>query len=53
MIQNQARFSIEEAREVLQWVEQVTGDNFERDPNEFQNALEVCEVLKDGIALCT
>jgi len=49
---NQARFSLEEAREVLQWIEQVTGRQFSKNPTEFDSSLEVTEALKDGETLC-
>ncbi|KAI1697749.1 calponin homology (CH) domain-containing protein [Ditylenchus destructor] len=49
---NQARFSLDEAIEVLQWIENVTCIPFPKEPTEFDSAAEVSEVLKDGVALC-
>uniref|UniRef100_A0A914CJ38 Transgelin n=1 Tax=Acrobeloides nanus TaxID=290746 RepID=A0A914CJ38_9BILA len=49
---NQARFNIDEAIEVLQWIEEVTGIQLEHDPREFQTATEVSDALKDGVMLC-
>uniref|UniRef100_A0A0N5AHM7 Transgelin n=1 Tax=Syphacia muris TaxID=451379 RepID=A0A0N5AHM7_9BILA len=51
-LQNQARFNIDEAQEVLLWMEQVTGFQFEMDPNVMQNAQDVANALKDGVQLC-
>uniref|UniRef100_A0A183VAY0 Transgelin n=1 Tax=Toxocara canis TaxID=6265 RepID=A0A183VAY0_TOXCA len=50
--QNQARFSIEEAQEVLLWIEQVTNVQFEKDPSTLETAQDVSEALKDGVQLC-
>lgn len=49
---NQARFSIEEAQEVLFWIEQVTNIQFDQDPSTFETAQHVSDALKDGIQLC-
>ncbi|VDN20733.1 unnamed protein product [Gongylonema pulchrum] len=51
-VQNQARFSIEEAQEVLFWIEQVTNVQFENDPSTFETAQHVADALKDGTQLC-
>ena len=51
-LQNQARFCIEEAQEVLQWIQDVTKIQFDKDPRDFQSADEVSESLKDGVILC-
>uniref|UniRef100_A0A7E4VBM0 Transgelin n=1 Tax=Panagrellus redivivus TaxID=6233 RepID=A0A7E4VBM0_PANRE len=48
---NLARFCIEEAREVLQWIEDVTKMRFSKSPAQFNTADEVCDALKDGILL--
>ncbi|VDK74318.1 unnamed protein product, partial [Anisakis simplex] len=50
--QNQARFSIDEAQEVLSWIEQVTNVQFPTDPLTLQSAQDVAEALKDGVQLC-
>uniref|UniRef100_A0A914XVE8 Transgelin n=1 Tax=Panagrolaimus superbus TaxID=310955 RepID=A0A914XVE8_9BILA len=49
---NQARFCIEEAQEVLQWLQDVTKSRFEKNPKDFQTAEEVSDALKDGVLLC-
>ncbi|KHJ94798.1 hypothetical protein OESDEN_05272 [Oesophagostomum dentatum] len=49
---NQARFSLEEAIEVLLWVENVTGLPYASDPTACQSAADVAELLKDGVHLC-
>ncbi|VDN60177.1 unnamed protein product [Dracunculus medinensis] len=49
---NQARFNIEEAQEVLFWIEQVTEQPFDRHPATMQTAQDVADALKDGIHLC-
>uniref|UniRef100_A0A915CXR3 Transgelin n=1 Tax=Ditylenchus dipsaci TaxID=166011 RepID=A0A915CXR3_9BILA len=49
---NQARFSLQEAQEVLQWIESVNGIAFDKEPSEFENAQEIADALKDGVALC-
>ncbi|CAD5214301.1 unnamed protein product [Bursaphelenchus xylophilus] len=49
---NQARFSIEEAREVLAWIADATGCQFEQDAAEFESDAQVSEALKDGTVLC-
>uniref|UniRef100_A0A915BCD4 Transgelin n=1 Tax=Parascaris univalens TaxID=6257 RepID=A0A915BCD4_PARUN len=49
---NQARFSIEEAQEVLLWIEQVTNVQFDKDPTTFETAQDVADALKDGVQLC-
>ncbi|VDO44285.1 unnamed protein product [Onchocerca flexuosa] len=50
--ENQARFSIEEAQEVLLWIEQVTDIRFDKDPLTFETAQDVVDALKDGTQLC-
>ncbi|KAK0394206.1 hypothetical protein QR680_000618 [Steinernema hermaphroditum] len=49
---NIARFSLEEAQEVLFWIEQVTGVQFERDPATIETSQDMSEMLKDGVQLC-
>lgn len=49
---NQARFNIEEAQEVLLWVEQVTNKRFGADPSTLKSAEQVADALKDGTQLC-
>ncbi|KAH7707249.1 calponin protein 2 [Aphelenchoides avenae] len=49
---NQARFNLDEAIEVLLWIEEATGIHFERDPRQYETATEVADVLKDGVSLC-
>ncbi|ETN86923.1 hypothetical protein NECAME_05769 [Necator americanus] len=49
---NQARFSLEEAIEVLLWVESVTQLPYACDPTTCQSAADVAELLKDGVHLC-
>ncbi|CAD5209056.1 unnamed protein product [Bursaphelenchus okinawaensis] len=49
---NQARFSIEEAREVLAWIADATGCHYEQQPSEFESDAQVSEALKDGTILC-
>ncbi|KAI6174547.1 Transgelin [Aphelenchoides bicaudatus] len=50
---NQARFSIEEAQEVLQWLTEATGIALDKDVQQFETDSEVSEALKDGVILCT
>uniref|UniRef100_A0A915PH53 Transgelin n=1 Tax=Setaria digitata TaxID=48799 RepID=A0A915PH53_9BILA len=52
IIVNQARFSIEEAQEVLFWIEQATNLQFDKDPSTFETAQDVADALKDGTLLC-
>ncbi|VDP28955.1 unnamed protein product [Heligmosomoides polygyrus] len=49
---NQARFSLEEAVEVLLWVESVTQMPYANDPATCRTAADVAELLKDGVHLC-
>uniref|UniRef100_A0AAF5PWL7 Transgelin n=3 Tax=Wuchereria bancrofti TaxID=6293 RepID=A0AAF5PWL7_WUCBA len=49
---NQARFSIEEAQEVLFWIEHATNMQFDKDPSTFETAQDVADALKDGTQLC-
>uniref|UniRef100_A0A1I7ZQM5 Calponin-homology (CH) domain-containing protein n=1 Tax=Steinernema glaseri TaxID=37863 RepID=A0A1I7ZQM5_9BILA len=49
---NIARFSLEEAQEVLLWIEQVTDVQFERDPATIENSQDMSDMLKDGVQLC-
>ncbi|KAE9415462.1 hypothetical protein Angca_004503, partial [Angiostrongylus cantonensis] len=49
---NQARFSLDEAIEVLLWVENVTQLPYSCDPTTCQNAADVADLLKDGVHLC-
>ncbi|CAJ0585711.1 unnamed protein product, partial [Mesorhabditis spiculigera] len=48
---NNARFSLEEAIEVLYWIEEATGMSFENDPAQFSTSQHVCDALKDGVML--
>ncbi|KAI6240524.1 Transgelin [Aphelenchoides fujianensis] len=50
---NQARFNIEEAQEVLQWISEVAGLPLPRSAADFENDEQVSEALKDGVILCT
>ncbi|EJD76167.1 hypothetical protein LOAG_16834 [Loa loa] len=52
LILNQARFSIEEAQEVLFWIEHATNIQFAKDPSTFETAQDVADALKDGTQLC-
>lgn len=52
LLQNQARFSIEEAQEVLFWIEHATNMQFDKDPSIFETAQDVADALKDGVLLC-
>ncbi|CAI4232520.1 unnamed protein product [Auanema sp. JU1783] len=49
---NNARFNLEEAIEVLLWVEQVSQLPYQADPTVCQSAQEVSDLLKDGVHLC-
>uniref|UniRef100_A0A914GVS3 Calponin-homology (CH) domain-containing protein n=1 Tax=Globodera rostochiensis TaxID=31243 RepID=A0A914GVS3_GLORO len=50
---NQARFSLEEALEVLLWIEQVTDIQMADPPlGQVHSSSQVSELLKDGITLC-
>jgi len=49
---NQAKFSIEEALEVLQWIEAVIGAPFEPPLSAVRTSDQVSELLKDGTKLC-
>ena len=51
VFQNQARFNLEEAQEVLLWIEQVTNVQFEADPNAMETAQDIADALKDGVQL--
>uniref|UniRef100_A0AC34Q890 Calponin-homology (CH) domain-containing protein n=1 Tax=Panagrolaimus sp. JU765 TaxID=591449 RepID=A0AC34Q890_9BILA len=48
----QARFCIEEAQEVMIWIQDVTKMRFSVDPRNMQTAEEVSDALKDGVVLC-
>jgi hypothetical protein len=52
LFQNQARFSIEEAQEVLQWVSETTGIPLAREAHQFETDDQVSDALKDGVILC-
>jgi len=49
---NQARFSIEEALEVLLWMEEVNDMQFKPPLSGVTTAEQVSELLKDGVQLC-
>ncbi|CAD6192100.1 unnamed protein product [Caenorhabditis auriculariae] len=49
---NEARFVLEEAIEVLSWIEQMIGEPFAIATSSCANSEDVCRLLKDGIALC-
>ncbi|KAF7637798.1 Calponin-homology [Meloidogyne graminicola] len=49
---NQARFNLDEALEVLQWIEDVIGIPFNPSIEKITNSQQVSEVLKDGLILC-
>ncbi|TMS32342.1 hypothetical protein L596_000195 [Steinernema carpocapsae] len=49
---NIARFNLGEAQEVLGWIEQVTGIQFEKDPATIETSHDMSEMLKDGVQLC-
>ena len=49
---NQARFCVEEAQEVLLWIEDATKIRLPADPREYKTAEDVSEALKDGVILC-
>jgi hypothetical protein len=51
-LQNQARFSLEEALEVLQWIEQVTGVQLDPPLSQVADSVQVSDALKDGVLLC-
>ena len=43
---------VEEAREVVLWVQEVTGVSFCKPPGEIEGEDDFAELLKDGIQLC-
>uniref|UniRef100_A0AC35TLM4 Transgelin n=1 Tax=Rhabditophanes sp. KR3021 TaxID=114890 RepID=A0AC35TLM4_9BILA len=49
---NQARFILEEAQEILVWVQQTTGIAFPIDAQEITTNAEFSDLLKDGVQLC-
>ncbi|PIO62016.1 calponin family repeat-containing domain protein, partial [Teladorsagia circumcincta] len=49
---NQARFSLDEAIEVLLWVQSVTQMPYSSDPSTCRTAADVADLLKDGVHLC-
>ncbi|CEF60319.1 Calponin repeat and Calponin homology domain and Smooth muscle protein/calponin family-containing protein [Strongyloides ratti] len=49
---NQARFILEEAQEIISWVQQTTEIPFPIDPMEINDSNEFCNLLKDGVQLC-
>ncbi|KAL1229886.1 Transgelin-2 [Trichinella pseudospiralis] len=50
-LKNQARFDLNEAREILSWVVEVTGISLALDPQNMDES-EIAETLKDGTQLC-
>ncbi|KHJ42008.1 hypothetical protein D918_07898 [Trichuris suis] len=51
-MKNQARFVLEEAQQILEWIALGTGIPLAKDPHQM-NSFEVAEALKDGIQLCS
>nr|CAD2170126.1 unnamed protein product [Meloidogyne enterolobii] len=49
---NQARFNLEEALEVLQWIEDMIEIPLNPPIEQITTSLQVSEVLKDGLILC-
>uniref|UniRef100_A0A0K0EG84 Transgelin n=1 Tax=Strongyloides stercoralis TaxID=6248 RepID=A0A0K0EG84_STRER len=49
---NQARFILEEAQEIILWVQDTTEIPFPIDPMEINDSSEFCNLLKDGVQLC-
>ncbi|CAO4367981.1 unnamed protein product [Caenorhabditis nigoni] len=49
---NDARFVLEEAIEVLTWIENVTGERFSFDVTTCESSTDVSNLLKDGVMLC-
>lgn len=49
---NEARFVLEEAIEVLSWIEQVIGEGFSVDVASCETSENISSLLKDGVALC-
>ncbi|CAB3404915.1 unnamed protein product [Caenorhabditis bovis] len=49
---NDARFVLEEAIEVLYWIESVVGERFAFDVGTCENSNDVSSLLKDGVMLC-
>ncbi|CAI5441904.1 unnamed protein product [Caenorhabditis angaria] len=49
---NDARFVLEEAIEVLYWIENVTGERFPCDVGNCETSNDVTALLKDGVMLC-
>ena len=47
-----AKFDLERAKEALQWVEAVTGEQLEPRSEELKDQLSVKQALKNGTALC-
>jgi len=51
-MKSQAKFSVERARECMEWVEEVLGRKMEPEACEIKDQIEFSNILKDGAVLC-
>lgn len=51
-MKSQAKFSVERARECMEWVEEVLGIKMEPEAAQIKDQIEFSNILKDGAVLC-